>query len=103
MERTPNLSIVAVHLVVLWTGALLAIHGSLSVGALVSFNGIFLMVSQSVYGITFALPDLVRASAAQRRIQEPRRADRGGRGQRLHRVPDGRDRAAKRLLRTRTR
>ncbi len=70
MERTPNLSIVAVHLVVLWTGALLAIHGSLSVGALVSFNGIFLMVSQSVYGITFALPDLVRASAAQRRIQE---------------------------------
>ena len=70
MERTPNLSIVAVHIAVLWVGAVFAIHGQLSVGSLVAFNALFLNVSLSVYGITFAIPELVRGAASYRRIEE---------------------------------
>lgn len=70
LERTPNLSLVAVHLAILWIGAALAIHGDISVGSLVAFNAIFLNISLAVYGITFALPELVRGAASYHRIED---------------------------------
>ena len=70
MERMPNLSVLAVHLAVLWAGSLLAIRGSISVGALVSFNAILVGLSQSVYSITSTIPETVRAAASFRRIDD---------------------------------
>jgi ATP-binding cassette subfamily B protein len=70
MERAPNLSILAVHLGVLWAGALLALDGAISVGELVAFNAIFLNVRASAYDMTFAIPELVRAAASYQRIED---------------------------------
>jgi ATP-binding cassette subfamily B protein len=70
MERAPNLSIVAVHVAILLVGAALAIHREISVGSLVAFNAIFLNVSLGVYGITFAIPELVRGAASYHRIED---------------------------------
>ncbi len=70
IERTPNISLLLFTLLVIGTGALLTYYGFLSVGALVAFNGLFLGLSQSVYGVTSALPHLLQAAAGMQRIEE---------------------------------
>ena len=69
MERMPVICVLSFHLIVICVCAILAFRGYLSIGALVSFNAIFLIVSQSVRDLTSTLPQLVQASAGMERIE----------------------------------
>jgi ATP-binding cassette subfamily B protein len=51
-------------------GSYLAYHGSLSVGSLVSFNALFIMVSSSVMGLTAVTPTLLQATGGMQRVRE---------------------------------
>jgi ATP-binding cassette subfamily B protein len=70
MERTPNLGLIAFNLMVIVAGAYLAFEGRLLIGSLVAFQGLFLNLSQSVYGLTCMIPHFVRATAGMQRIDE---------------------------------
>jgi ATP-binding cassette subfamily B protein len=70
MERTPNLGLIAFNLMVIIAGAYLAFEGRLLIGSLVAFQGLFLNLSQSVYGLTCMIPHFVRATAGMQRIDE---------------------------------
>ncbi len=68
MERTPGIGILIFHIIVICVGTMLAFQGLLSIGALVSFNAIFVIVSKSVYDMTSILPQLMQAAAGMERI-----------------------------------
>ena len=68
MERTPGIGILVFHIIVICAGTVLAFQGLLSIGALVSFNAIFVIVSKSVYDVTSVLPQLMHAAAGMERI-----------------------------------
>jgi ATP-binding cassette subfamily B protein len=51
-------------------GSYLAFHGSLSIGSLVSFNALFIMVSSSVMGLTAVTPTLLQATGGMQRVRE---------------------------------
>ena len=68
MERTPGIGILVFHIIVICAGTVLAFQGLLSIGALVSFNAIFVIVSKSVYDMTSILPQLMHAAAGMERI-----------------------------------
>ncbi|MCX5805854.1 MAG: ABC transporter transmembrane domain-containing protein [Proteobacteria bacterium] len=70
MERTPNIGILIFNLMVICVGAVLAFNGHLSIGALVAFHAIFVSLSQSVYGITWVIPQIMQASVGLQRIEE---------------------------------
>jgi ATP-binding cassette subfamily B protein len=70
LERTPNVSLLLFTLVVIGSGALLTFYGYLTVGDLVAFNGLFISLSQSVYGVTSAFPYMTQAAAGLQRIEE---------------------------------
>lgn len=70
MERTPNLGLIAFNLMVIVAGAYLAFEGRLPIGSLVAFQGLFLNLSQSVYGLTCMIPQFVQATAGMQRIDE---------------------------------
>jgi ATP-binding cassette, subfamily B, bacterial len=70
MERTPNLGLIAFNLMVIIVGSYLALEGQLPIGSLVAFQGLFLNLSQSVYGLTCMIPHFVRATAGMQRIDE---------------------------------
>ncbi|MBI3271623.1 MAG: ATP-binding cassette domain-containing protein [Planctomycetes bacterium] len=83
LQRTPNLTVQLVHLLVLAWGAWLCFQGDLPVGSLVSFNVLFLGLSGSVTALTWVVPHLYRSAAGMQRIQEllaesPQVADRPG-------------------------
>jgi ATP-binding cassette subfamily B protein len=68
MERTPGIGILIFHIIVICACTVLAFQGLLSIGALVSFNAIFVIVSKSVYDATSILPQLIQAAAGMERI-----------------------------------
>jgi len=70
MERVPTLTIVAFSVAVTCAGAWLAFRGVMSIGSLVSFYAVFAMLSDAVTTVMWVLPFIVRATAAQRRIDE---------------------------------
>jgi ATP-binding cassette subfamily B protein len=70
LERTPNVSLLLFTLVVIGSGAFLTFYGYLTVGDLVAFNGLFISLSQSVYGVTSAFPYMTQAAAGLQRIEE---------------------------------
>jgi ATP-binding cassette subfamily B protein len=51
-------------------GSYLAYAGSLSVGSLVSFNALFIMVSTAVMGLTAVTPTLLQATGGMQRVRE---------------------------------
>ncbi len=85
MERTPNIGVLAFNLIVIGVGGWLAFEGRMSVGALVSFQALFLNLAHNVEGLTWVIPHLVQASAGMQRIEEllserPQVEDRPGAG-----------------------
>ncbi|MBL8481744.1 MAG: ATP-binding cassette domain-containing protein [Rhodocyclaceae bacterium] len=69
MERTPNIGVLAFNLMVIVVGGWLAFEGHLSIGALVSFQGLFMTLARGVEGVTGVLPHLVQATGGMRRIE----------------------------------
>jgi len=70
LERVPNLALLAFHLAALWIGAWLALRDSISIGALASFNAILINMSLWLNSMTYAIPEVVRAAAGYRRIEQ---------------------------------
>lgn len=70
LERVPNVALLVFHLAALWVGSWLAFRGSISIGALASFNAILLNMSLWMNAMTYAIPEVVRAAAGYRRIDE---------------------------------
>lgn len=68
MERTPGIGVLVFHVIVICAGTVLAFQGLFSIGALVAFNAIFVIVSKSVYDVTSILPQLMQAVAGMERI-----------------------------------
>ncbi|PKM77958.1 MAG: ABC transporter ATP-binding protein [Firmicutes bacterium HGW-Firmicutes-15] len=68
MERTPALTALAFHVTVVCVAAGLAFRGDLSIGALVSFNAVFITVSLSIYDLTGIFPQLLQAASGMERI-----------------------------------
>ena len=69
-ERSPNIAMLLFHVLLVGFGSYLAYGGSLTVGSLVSFNALFLMVSTAVMGLTAVTPTLLQATGGMRRVQE---------------------------------
>ncbi len=70
MEVVPSTGILVFNLVIVCVGAYFVSVGSMSVGTLVSFNGLFLTVSSCVGGLTSAAPYLAQGAAGMQRVQE---------------------------------
>jgi len=70
VQRTPNLAVGLVHVLVLAAAALLAFRGELSIGSLLSFDLVFLNFSSGVASLTEIAPSFLRASAGLARIEE---------------------------------
>lgn len=69
-ERSPNIGMLMFNVLLISGGSYLAYHGSLSVGSLVSFNALFIMVSSSVMGLTAVTPTLLQATGGMQRVRE---------------------------------
>jgi ATP-binding cassette, subfamily B, bacterial len=70
MERTPNIGLIGFNIMVIIAGAYMAYEGYLKIGSLVAFQGLFLNLSGSVYGLTSMLPHFVLATGGMQRIDE---------------------------------
>lgn len=69
-ERSPNIGMLLFNILLISGGAYLAYSGSLSIGSLVSFNALFIMVSSSVMGLTAVTPSLLQATGGMQRVRE---------------------------------
>ena len=69
-ERSPNIAMLAFGIVIIAGGGLMAFEGSMTVGALVSFNLLFVTVSTYVELLTAAVPTLLQAAGGMQRINE---------------------------------
>ncbi|MGB9178351.1 MAG: ATP-binding cassette domain-containing protein, partial [Pyrinomonadaceae bacterium] len=69
-ERSPNIGMLLFNVLLISGGAYLAFTGSLSIGSLVSFNALFIMVSSSVMGLTAVTPTLLQATGGMQRVRE---------------------------------
>jgi ATP-binding cassette subfamily B protein len=70
VQRTPNLTVGLVHALVLGGAAFLTFRGTLSIGALLSFDLVFLNFSSGVASLTEIAPSFLRASGGLARIEE---------------------------------
>jgi ATP-binding cassette subfamily B protein len=70
VQRTPNLTVGLVHVLVLGGAAFLTFRGALSIGALLSFDLVFLNFSGGVASLTEIAPSFLRASGGLARIDE---------------------------------
>jgi ATP-binding cassette subfamily B protein len=70
VQRTPNLTVGLVHVLVLGGAAYLTFRGALSIGALLSFDLVFLNFSGGVASLTEVAPSFLRASGGLARIEE---------------------------------
>ncbi len=68
VERTPNVSFMLLHVVVLGIGVFKTFEGHLDVGELVSFNALTVTLSAYVTSLTRVAPVLLQASGGVRRI-----------------------------------
>ncbi|HVF48678.1 MAG TPA: ATP-binding cassette domain-containing protein [Pyrinomonadaceae bacterium] len=69
-ERSPNIGMLLFNVLLISGGSYLAFQGSLSIGSLVSFNALFIMVSSSVMGLTAVTPTLLQATGGMQRVRE---------------------------------
>jgi ATP-binding cassette subfamily B protein len=69
-ERSPNIFMLLFNVLLISGGSFLAFKGSLSIGSLVSFNALFIMVSSSVMGLTAVTPTLLQATGGMQRVRE---------------------------------
>jgi ABC-type bacteriocin/lantibiotic exporter with double-glycine peptidase domain len=67
--QRPGVGVLVSHIIIMCAGAVFAFRGDFSVGALVSFNAVFVSVSRSVYDITVILPQLIQAAVGMERIE----------------------------------
>jgi ATP-binding cassette subfamily B protein len=70
VQRTPNLTVGLVHVLVLGGAAYMTFRGGLSIGSLLSFDLVFLNFSGGVASMTEIAPSFLRASAGLARIEE---------------------------------
>lgn len=70
LERSAGVGILGVQVVVLGVGALLVFNGNLTLGSLVAFQALFVLLSTSLAYIAEFVPHLVQATGGQRRVQE---------------------------------
>ena len=69
-ERSPNIAMLALGILIIVGAAIMAFNGALSVGALISFNLLFVTVSTYVESLTAAVPTLLQAAGGIQRINE---------------------------------
>lgn len=69
VDRSTNIGIIILNLIVICSGSILAFQGYLSIGSLLAFNSILLSISTLLGGITWLAPQLIHATAGMRRIE----------------------------------
>jgi ATP-binding cassette subfamily B protein len=69
-ERSPNIAMLGFGIVIVAGGGLMVFEGSMTVGALVSFNLLFVTVSTYVESLTAAVPTVLQAAGGMQRINE---------------------------------
>jgi ATP-binding cassette subfamily B protein len=69
-ERSPNIAMLALGIIIICGGGIMVFDGALSVGALVSFNLLFVTVSTYVESLTSSVPALLQAAGGMQRINE---------------------------------
>jgi ATP-binding cassette subfamily B protein len=69
-ERSPNIAMLALGILIIVVCGIMAFNGVLSVGALISFNLLFVTVSTYVESLTAAVPTLLQAAGGIQRINE---------------------------------
>jgi len=70
MERSAGIGILVLQVLIISVGAYMAFKGYLTIGTLVSFQALFLMLSYGLYNVAQFLPTLVQAGGGMRRIEE---------------------------------
>lgn len=70
MERSAGIGILILQVLIISVGAYMAFQGYLTIGTLVSFQALFLMLSYGLYNVAQFLPTLVQAGGGMRRIEE---------------------------------
>src|SRR5262249_1373760 len=70
VQRTPNLTVGLVHVLVLGGAAFATFRGELSIGSLLSFDLVFLNFAGGVASLTEIAPSFLRASAGLARVEE---------------------------------
>jgi ATP-binding cassette subfamily B protein len=85
VQRTPNVAVLILSLVVIGIGAVLSFGGSLTVGSLVAFQVLLAGMSAAVNSLTWVGPYLISAAGGMQRIREvldeiPQIADAQGAG-----------------------
>ena len=69
-QRMPNLAFLLLNILVLFAAGLLVMQAKMSVGALVSYQIIFVSMSAAINHMTWIIPNLSSAKAAMQRLQE---------------------------------
>lgn len=77
MARSTSSGILLIQVAVLGLSAYMAFYGKISLGTLVSFQGLLLMMSNSLLYVMEYAPNLVQAGAALSRVQELLREEPG--------------------------
>ncbi len=70
IERTANIGILALQILVLGVGALLTLRGTMTIGTLVSFQALFITLSFALYNVAQYAPNVVQAIGGLRRVAE---------------------------------
>lgn len=70
VQRTPNVAVLILSLVVIGVGAVLSFGGSLTVGSLVAFQVLLAGMSAAVNSLTWVGPYLISAAGGMQRIRE---------------------------------
>lgn len=70
VQRTPNVAVLILSLVVIGVGAVLSFRGSLSVGSLVAFQVLLAGMCAAVNSLTWVGPYLISAAGGMQRIRE---------------------------------
>ncbi len=69
-QRMPNLAFLLLNILVLFAAGLLVMQGKMTVGALVSYQIIFVSMSAAINHMTWIIPNLSTAKASMQRLQE---------------------------------
>ncbi|WP_231956282.1 ATP-binding cassette domain-containing protein [Aneurinibacillus soli] len=69
VDRSTNIGIIILNLIVICSGSILAFQGYLSIGSLLAFNAILLSISNLLGGITWLAPQLIHATAGMQRVE----------------------------------
>ena len=77
IERSAGIGINLLRVVVLAVGAVMALRGSMSLGALAGFQAMFLVLSSALSWISQYTPTVIQAAGSLRRVEELLEADDG--------------------------